>query len=188
MRPPSVRRDLGIVTSAMAVVILLSACTSAGAPGTGTADPSATNLPSPTVTRETLQPGIDIGQVSASDPSAAAKAVFAKCHIGEMDMVPLDNVTGMGLIEAAKDLEHYVPLTGREPQLNESGPAWIVTVRYDLPQPGSTELWTDPTCVVTDQEAGWFATGPVTDTATGKVTQPEAPIHPPDRVVPPLAP
>ena len=83
---------------------------------------------------------------------------------------------------------HYVPLTGREPQLAEAGPAWIVTVHHDFPQPGSTELWTDPTCVVTEQDFGWYATGPVTDTATGKVIHPKVPTQPPDRVVPPLAP
>ena len=54
--------------------------------------------------------------------------------------------------------------------------------------PGSSEVWTDPTCVVTENDSGYFATGPVTNTATGKVLQPEAPAVPPDRTVPPLAP
>jgi hypothetical protein len=81
-----------------------------------------------------------------------------------------------------------VPLTGREPQLSEPGPAWIVTVHADIVQPAGNEIWTDPTCVVTGEESGWWATGPVTDTATGKVKPSTIQLQPPDRRIPPLAP
>lgn len=130
--------------------------------------------------------GAEIVAVSASKPGAAAQAVLDKCGIG--DQIELSQVTGMGMIALPKDLAHYVPLTGREPQLAESGPAWIVTVHADSPQPGGSEVWTDPTCVVTGEESGWWATGPVTDTATGMVKQPKAPVQRPDRSIPPLAP
>jgi hypothetical protein len=179
-------------TACAMFALALSACVSSGG-APSTAAPEAPVSPSanlqPTATADaatTLPPDPAIVPVSASNPSAEANEVFAKCHIG--DMVLLKAVTSMGKIASAQDLEHYVPLTGREPQLSEPGPAWIVTVHDSLPQPGSTELWSDPTCVVTDQEFGWFATGPVTDTSTDKVIQPEAPAKPPDRGLPPLAP
>jgi hypothetical protein len=127
-----------------------------------------------------------IAAVSATKEGAEAAAVLAKCNIGEQ--IPLDHVTGMGKIADASKLAVYVPLTGREPQLKETGPAWIVMVADEVRQPGSTEVWTNPTCVVTAGEAGYYATGPVTDLATGKILQPEAPSRAPELRVPPLAP
>lgn len=111
---------------------------------------------------------------------------MAKCNIGEQ--LPIDAVTGMGELNAASDLPKFVPFTGREPQLKDGGPVWVVTVHADVRQPGSPEVWTDPTCVVTAGEAGYYATGPVTDLETGKTLQPEKPAIQPDRRVPPLAP
>jgi hypothetical protein len=110
---------------------------------------------------------------------------MAKCHIG--DMVPIEKVIGMGQISSAKDLYRYIPLTGREPQLREEGPAWIIQMLAELPQPGSNEVWIDPTCVVTQDDFGYFATAPVRN-ATGTLLTPEAPAIPPDRKLPPLAP
>lgn len=176
-----------IAASIVTLSLLASACTSTLAPVTTETDVLKTpSLPSPST--PTLQASADIVAVSVSKPTVEAQDIFGKCHIGDDDLVPFKYVTGMGKIESARDLLHYVPLTGREPQLAESGPAWIVTVHRNLPQPGSNESWADPTCVVTDQEFGWFATGPVTNTATGKVIEPEAPIQLPDRSIPPLAP
>ena len=180
------------VASITAATVLLSACTSARAPVT--TPPEQANVPlaspavvaTPTPRMTTSQAVEGIIAVSASKPSAAAQAVLGKCNIG--DQIELKNVTGMGMIASPKDLPRYVPLTGREPQLVEAGPAWIVTVHANIPQPGSSELWTDPTCVVTGEESGWFATGVVTDTATGKVMSPEAPVQRPDLSVPPLLP
>ena len=136
----------------------------------------------------TTQPPIDesVAAVSASKPRDEAAKVLAKCNIGEH--IPLERVTGMGKIPSAGDLARYVPLTGRERQLKESGPAWVVTIDAEVPQPGSTELWINPTCVVTDGDAGWYATGPVTDLSTGKTMLPEKPARPPEFRVPPLVP
>jgi hypothetical protein len=172
------------VACVFAAAFLVSACTSALAPVT--TQPEQSNAPFPSPVVATSRAGADIIAVSASKPGAAAQAVLGKCNIG--DQIELKNVTGMGMIASPKDLPRYVPLTGREPQLVEAGPAWIVTVHAKIPQPGSSELWTDPTCVVTGEESGWFATGVVTDTATGKVTRPEAPVQQPDLSVPPLLP
>jgi hypothetical protein len=136
----------------------------------------------------TSQPPIDesLTAVSASRPGDEAARVLGTCNIGEQ--IPLERVTGMGKIASAADLARYVPLTGRERQLKESGPAWVVTVNAEVPQPGSTELWFNPTCVVTDGDAGYYATGPVTDLSTGKTMLPEKPPNPPEFRVPPLVP
>lgn len=174
---------------ALASVILVGCFSGAGAgtePGA-----SATAQPTPAAS-PTAEPSMvlaidaSIAAISASKPGAEAAAVLAQCNVGEQ--ITIDKVTGMGKIASASDLARYVPLTGREPQLKERGPAWIVTVAAELPQPGSTELWVNPTCVVTDGDAGYFATGPVKDLATGKTMTPEKPATPPDLRLPPLAP
>jgi hypothetical protein len=182
------------VTSAVTAGLLVASCRGVSAPVGITPGPSPSHmpspspLPSPSPERSNLLSDAGITPISASSPSAAAKVALAKCHVGDDDLIPFKSVTGAGQIASAKDLGHYLPLTGREPQLGESGPAWIVTVHAELPQPGSNEVWRDPTCVVTDGDSGWFATGPITDVQTGKVTEPEAPAEQPDRRIPPLDP
>lgn len=123
--------------------------------------------------------------ISGSAPSAGAADAMAKCHIG--DMIPMSEVSGMAQLSAAGEITHYVPLTGREPQLRETGPVWVIQIHGDVQEPGG-EIWTDPTCVVTRSDVGYFATGPVTKVATGSVLLPEAPATPPDRELPTLAP
>ena len=130
--------------------------------------------------------------VSASHPSAEAAAVFALCRVGEW--IPLDEVAGMAKLPAATDLARYVPLTGREPLLEEPGPLWVIQIHGDLtqlggasPSPGG-EIWTNPICFVATSDSGLLATGPVTDPITGKTRQPEPPAVAPDRQLPPLAP
>jgi len=65
--------------------------------------------------------------VSISNPSAGAKDALARCHIG--DQYAIEQVASMGQVPLAKDLPHYVPLTGREPQLSDNGPAWVIRLR-----------------------------------------------------------
>jgi hypothetical protein len=108
-----------------------------------------------------------------------------KCHIG--DMITLDRVVGMGEVPTPSELWHYVPLTGREPLLQETGSVWVIQITGDLYQPGGGDVWQDPTCVVTRGDFGWFATGPVRS-ADGKVFEPVQPERQPDRRLPPLAP
>jgi hypothetical protein len=166
--------------------IIFAGCSGVAAPVTDApASPATLPSPTPTIETSTAPPLTSVAPVSASKPSAGAADAFAKCHIG--DLILIGRVTGMGQIASAKNLAHYVPLTGREPQLAEDGPAWIIQIRGDVPQPGG-EVWTDPTCVVTQSEFGYFATGPVRNTATGKVVTPEPPTTPPDTKLPPLAP
>jgi hypothetical protein len=111
---------------------------------------------------------------------------LAKCHVP--DQFAIELVSGMGRIENPRDLPHFIPLTGRESQLSQHGPAWIIQLAADVPQPGGGGVWTNPTCVVTADEAGFLATGPIRDGRTGIVATPEPPTNAPDRVVPPLLP
>lgn len=154
-----------------------------------TEPPSATSAPTTkpaaTAVAQPVDPGQALEAVSASHPSADAADAMAKCHIG--DMIVIEKVAGMAELPTASDILHYVPLTGREPQLEESGPVWVIQIKGDVQELGG-EIWTNPTCVVTQLDFGYFATGPVTNTATGKTIQPEAPAVAPDRTLPPLAP
>lgn len=171
---------LRVTAAGMFLALTVFGCTTAAAPVTeGPDGPTATPL-------KTLAPvSGEIEAVSKSKPTAEAVDVMAKCSIGEQ--IVIDKVSGMGKVPTAKDVLHYVPLTGREPQLKEQGPAWMVQIRGDVPQPGG-EIWTDPVCVVTAGDHGFYATGTVTNAKTGKVTTPEPPLVPPDRTLPALAP
>lgn len=162
-------------------VILIAACTATGAPASSTPEPTATAsiAPIPTSTTGDLPP------VSISNPSPGAKDAFEKCHIG--DMILIDKVGGMGQVPSAKDLPHYVPLPGRVPQLKEESPAWVIQIKGEVQQFGN-EIWIDPTCIVTANDFGFYATGPVKNTETGDVIKPETPSNPPDRTLPPLVP
>jgi hypothetical protein len=172
-----------------AVALAVAGCISAGAvvtepPGSST---TATPLPvaslSPVVTPVDGAPTLSL--VSASHPGPEVLDVFAKCQIGTL--IPVKQIAGMAKLPAVRDLTHYVPLTGREPQLKQTGPVWVIQIKGDVTQL-SQEVWTDPICIVTDSDFGFFATGPFTDPTTGKTTQPEPPAVPPDRKLPPLAP
>jgi hypothetical protein len=166
---------------------LLSACSASLAPVTTTPEP--TSLPSPSlIVSDSLPVAPGITGVSLSKLSPDAQAVFAACHLGDHDQIPIAKVRGVGVIASMKDILHYVPLTGREPQLASRGPVWIVTVHYDMFTPGGPDVMVDPTCIVTGDEAFWYATGGSRNSATGKVTPPESPANAPDRAVPSLAP
>ena len=136
---------------------------------------SASGLPVP----------IDVRAVSLANPGAEATSVMAKCQIGSV--IPTSEVVGMGKIDSVKDVVRFINLTGREPQLNDEGPAWIVQIKGDLHQP-TGQIWTDPTCVVTTGDFGWYGTGAVTDVTTGKVTQPLPVSVAPDLGLPQLVP
>jgi len=135
-----------------------------------------------------VQPSLNPGRltaISASAPSKEAAAAFSACHIG--DQVPMAKVVGMAQLASASELPHYVALSGREPQLKALGPVWVIQIRGDVFEPGG-EVWTDPTCVVTTTDAGYFATGLITRPTTGETFKPQPPASPPDAVLPPLAP
>jgi hypothetical protein len=171
-----VTADLGaaFATTARVVVLLVAAIAIWGCEAT----PSATTSAGPP----------ELQQVSASNPGSQALGVLGLCQIGAGYQVSLDRVVGMAKLTTAADIVHYVPLSGREPQLRDPGPAWVVELRGDIPQPKIAEIWTDPTCVVTTTDSGYFATGLVTKTETGQTFRPQPPGMVPDRVLPPLAP
>lgn len=167
---------------------ILTGCAATGAPVTTTQTRAEPTI-SPSVTIPAAPAsGSDIVGVSLSKLSADAKVVFAACHLGDEDQIPLDRVTGVGVLASAEDVLHYIPLTGREPQLAEEGPIWIVTVDFDMPLPGGGEVMVDPACVVTGKDAVWYGIHGGRNMMTGEVTPPEKPTQPPDRSVPPLAP
>ncbi len=167
----------------MPLLITLFGC-GVGAVVTEGPEPAASPAPSKAPI-ETPNAG-EVEAVSASHPSVGASDAMAKCQIGVT--IPLDKVIGMGEIASAKDIVHYVPLTGREPQLREAGRAWIIQIHGDVPFPLSGEVWTDPTCVVTLNDFGYYGTGPVRNTSTGAVVTPEPPAMLPDLALPALAP
>ena len=170
----------------LGLVLFLAACTGATQP---TSSPALSSEASVAVSpSSSALPPVDstIRPVSGSSPSPAAADAMAKCNVGTQ--IPVAEVTGMGQLPDASRLPHYVPLTGREPQLKQGGPVWVVTVQAEIPQPGSGEVWIDPTCIVTPSDAGWFATGPVYNTRTKQTLLPEVPPIQPDLRVPPLEP
>lgn len=161
--------------------LLLAACTAGGGAIVST-------VPEPTATASiadipTLPTG-DLPPVSISNPSQGAIDALAKCHIG--DQFSIEQVAGMGLVPSARDLFHYLPLTGREPEFKADVPAWVIQFRGDLPM--RFGLWTDPVCIVTADHFGYYATGPSKDYNTDRVETPEPPPTPPDRSLPPLLP
>jgi hypothetical protein len=195
-QPNGVAERLGHVRSGamkkvVALTILttaLAGCVSGGAivtePPTSTTSPTNPSVASlePVATPEGGAP--TLVAVSASHPSAEAAEVLTKCRVGEF--IPISQVAGMAKLPAASDLSHYVPVTGREPELNEPGPMWVIQIKGDLSM--RSGIWTDPICFVTDSEFGYMATGTTADYATGRTTQPEAPAVAPDGTLPPLAP
>jgi hypothetical protein len=126
----------------------------------------------------------DLAPVSITNPSEGAKDAFAKCHIG--DQFSIEQVAGMGQVPSARDLFHYVPLTGREREFDADVPAWVIQFRGDIPMRDG--LWPDPVCIVTPGSFGFYATGPVKNYNTGTVATPEPPLTLPDRSLPPLLP
>jgi hypothetical protein len=159
--------------------VIAAACSPSGAIASPPVPPA-----SPTVAVEAPGPAGDLVPVSISNPSPGAADAFAKCHLG--DQYSFDHVAGMGQVPTAMDLLHYVPLNGREPQLKEDGPAWVIQFRGDLPMRDG--FWTDPICVVTAETSGFYATGPTKGWNMETRNSPEPPSVPPDRTLPPLIP
>ena len=130
-------------------------------------------------------PAGDLAPVSFSNPSQGAKDAFAKCHIG--DQFSVQQVAGMGQVASTKDLFHYVPLTGREPEFKSDRPAWVIQFQGPIAQPLISEIWTDPICVrfkARSVNSGYFAAQPAMPVAG---ITPDPGIAP-TLALPPLAP
>lgn len=112
-----------------------------------------------------------LAAVSLSQPSAGAQSAIELCHVSAWAAA----VRGMAEVPSARDLPLYVPLTGREPEIQTDQPAWVVAFG------GEVALWTrsgagairakDPTCVVIDGWRTWYLTGGWSD-ATGALYTP----------------
>jgi hypothetical protein len=109
----------------LCVALLISACQEL------TGGLSSERLASESTVAATVA-ATDVQPVSASNPSSAARDALARCHVG--DQYRIEQVSAMGEIGEARDLGHYVPVTGREPQLKDHGPAWVIQFKGDLVQ------------------------------------------------------
>lgn len=105
--------------------------------GDGTVVPSVAGLPTPPPL-----PPIDpsIAPVSASHPSADAKAALTACSAYELG---LDHVAGMGRIAHARDAVRYARLSERAPLLQSDAPVWMVQFTGGIPRLLGGELWVD---------------------------------------------
>jgi hypothetical protein len=176
----TLRGRSGVTALAILAPLVLAACASREILPTSPPPPS----PAPAVSAASIANPSAV-PISISHPSPGAARALAACHVG--DQFSTAQVVGAGEIALAGDVWHYVPLTGREPILQTAGPVWVIQLRAAVPQPGGGGVWTDPTCIVTNEDAGFLATGPVTDDG-GTVHQPSAPARLPDRGLPPLGP
>lgn len=184
------RLTLTMLASTLAVI----AC--AGPQGLVTSEaPTNEVLPSPSAVAathpvESAQAGLPEGVLqvgSVAHPTPEEVEILGKCQVGGDLAIAPNQVTGMAKLSDGSEITHFIPLSGREPQLNDPEPVWLLTVHGDIPQFGG-EVWVDPSCVVTRQTFGYFATGAIRNKETGAETTPLPPVSQPDRSLPPPAP
>jgi hypothetical protein len=132
----------------------------------------ADDVPSPTV------PPLAVVSGTAMPPDAEAAL--------KMCFVPWGQIAGIGLVPHARDAWWYVPLSGREPEIQTDAPAWLIQVRGPLQAPLDPEIAVDPTCVVIAGQYTLFGTGGSID-QNGVVHSPRTVVHPPGSL-PPLGP
>jgi hypothetical protein len=163
---------IGIAACTAPIGVVPSPDVSAVASSPPVAQPTADDIPAGV---------LQVGSVLRPTPEQAE--VLVKCQVG--DGMPIDpkQVIGMAELADGAEITHFVPLSGREPQLKDPDPVWVVQVSGEIPQLGG-EVWVDPTCVVTRDVFGYFATGPVRNPDSGEQTSPEPPRDAPDRVLP----
>lgn len=153
---------IGLLAVAVVVTLQVGGLVEIG----GTSASTTPVAPSPTTQEPVLKP------VSLSRPTAEAAKALSLCEVTGRET----QVSGMALLRHASDLPDYVLLTGREPEIQTSDPAWVVAYRGVITlttrsQGGSIEM-TDPTCVVIDEIPIWFATGS-TRSGDGTTVTPE---------------
>jgi hypothetical protein len=96
-------------------------------------------------------------------------------------------VSGIGLIDPAKNADSYVPL-GYSPELMVDAPAWVITTSGWISGLATPDSFEDATCIVVDGAwgtANWYVTGSTLH--EGVVITPRPEIAPTLRL-PPLAP
>ncbi len=94
-----------------------------------------------------------------------------------------NQIKGIGILSRARLLPEYVPLTGREPEIQSDAPVFVVqlagTIRLPIRggrgAPGYLDV-EDATCVVLgDGWPTWYVTGPSVDSAGNRRTPEPAP-------------
>ncbi len=138
-----------------AATVLVAGCGSiAGSGSTGAPSTSS----APTV-------DADVTAVSLSAPSTTAAEGIAACNVQKWSKA----LGGIGIIDHARLLPYYVPLTGREPEIQRDSPAFVVQFSGPIRLvtrggPGSA-AYVDiqgATCVVLDGAPVWYMSGPWT--------------------------
>jgi len=117
----------------------------------------------------------DVTPVSLSAPSTLAAEGIRLCGVQQW----AKEVGGIGIIDHARLLPYYVPLTGREPEIQRDTPAFVVQYSGQIRLPlrggpgsaGYTDA-TGTTCVVLDGAPRFYITGPATD-SLGRPSTPE---------------
>lgn len=149
-----------------AALLLLAGCVQSGFAGSSQA---ATNGPA-AAPQATSAPA-DANPVSLSSPSQQAAQGIAACAVTQYKA----QIKGMAILAHARELPEFVPLTGREPEIQSDAPVFVVqfqgTVRLPLRGGPGSAAYTDidgPTCVVYGGDATWYLTGPWVDSNGSK--------------------
>lgn len=126
------RRWLGI--GCVALALLTAGCQGAGSNASLESDQAVTS---------------DVRPIALSSLTGAAAEAMALCGVEEHK----DLVTGAGEVLHARDLPKYVPLSGKEPEIQTDEPAYAVTFEgvIRLPVRGMPVPYIDQvnaTCVV----------------------------------------
>jgi hypothetical protein len=108
----------------------------------------------------------DVMALSLTSAAAPADGDLRACGVDKY----AEHVKGLGIVASARLLAHYVPLTGREPELQVDEPIFAVqyagVIRLPLRGGPGSPAYKDidgPTCVVLDGWPIWYVTGPWTD-------------------------
>ena len=88
-----------------------------------------------------------------------------------------NQVEGIGILSDTSLLPHYLPLTGREPEIKRGGPVFAVlfsgTITLPVRAGGAAFVKVDhASCVLLDGSPGWWTTGPWVD-SVGRRGTPE---------------
>jgi hypothetical protein len=121
---------------------------------------------------------IEVLPVSLSATSGPAADGLATCHLATY----AKQIAGIGIVAHGTLVKEYVPVTGREPELDTASPLFVVqfsgTIReISMGGPG-TPGWIDiqnAVCVVVGGEPLYFVTGPWVDGAGQSGTPQPAP-------------
>lgn len=173
-------RIVRTVVAMLGLAVVVSSCYAPGgaeAPGSSAgSDPAGLAVPDlPEVPVD-----IALSAVSRSNPSVAAKAALDLCvRPGEMSLV-----VGMALLPSARDVGKYMLSSGRDPELQDDTPVWLVQLKGEVTYRSGTVF--HPTCMVKDGDRSIYAAyGGRQD---GTTWYPPDDFVPPVLALPPLAP